>query len=44
MNDKNDKRELWVSEVRRLREFETRMTVDEILDALYKGLKQTIKR
>lgn len=44
MNDKNDKRELWVSEVRRLREFETRMTVDEICDALMKGVRPTIKR
>lgn len=44
MNDKNDKRELWVSEVRRLREFETRMTVDEICDALMLGVRPTIKR
>lgn len=44
MNDKNDKRELWVSEVRRLREFETRMTIDEICDALMLGVRPTIKR
>lgn len=44
MNDKNDKRELFVSEMRRLKEFETRMTIDEICDAIYKGVRPTIKR
>jgi hypothetical protein len=43
-NEKERKTHLYVTELRRLREFETRMTVDEIVDSLMLGIRQTIKR
>jgi hypothetical protein len=43
-NEKERKTRLYVSEMRRLKEFETRMTIDEIVDSLYMGIRQTIKR
>jgi hypothetical protein len=43
-NEKERKQNLYVTEMRRLKEFETRLTVDEIMDAIYRGYRQTIKR
>jgi hypothetical protein len=43
-NEKERKSHLYVTEMRRLKEFETRLTINEVMDALYSGIRQTIKR
>lgn len=44
MNEKERRGRLYVQQMRRLSEFNNRVTVDEILDGIYSSLRQTIKR
>lgn len=44
LNEKERKNHIYVTEMRRLKEFASRLTVDEIMDALYRGMRQGIKR
>jgi hypothetical protein len=43
-NEKERKTHLYVTEMRRLKEFETRMTIEEVVDSLMLGVRPTIKR